>query len=143
VYDAMARNLLRLVDSIPGFYAVGVVCALLSRQSRRLGDYVAGTVVIREKQSEWYKGVSFPEGSSSIHLPMAAPNLSRMTLEEFKLAETFLLRRAQLPADIRRKLGQQIADRIAASLRLPSDASVPAESLLELVVTEYRDQARQ
>ena len=44
-----ARNLVRVLDMQPGFlFGVGLVSAALSRQSRRLGDHVAGTVVVRE-----------------------------------------------------------------------------------------------
>ena len=47
--DALGRNLLRIVDMIPGIYAVGIVTALISQKNKRLGDYVAGTVVVHEK----------------------------------------------------------------------------------------------
>jgi uncharacterized RDD family membrane protein YckC len=47
-YQSLARNLLRIVDSIPGIYAVGILCALLNGKNKRLGDYVAGTVVVHE-----------------------------------------------------------------------------------------------
>src|SRR5580704_6195013 len=49
VWQAIARNLLRIVDQIPGVYAVGMVSVLLSRQNKRLGDFVAGTVVVHER----------------------------------------------------------------------------------------------
>lgn len=41
------RNLLRVVDHLPLFYAVGGLAALADRQGRRLGDIAAGTVVVR------------------------------------------------------------------------------------------------
>src|SRR5271165_4724565 len=40
------RNLLRLVDLLPAFYAVGGICCALSRKFQRLGDFAANTVVI-------------------------------------------------------------------------------------------------
>lgn len=42
---ALLRNLLRIVDAIP-FYFVGFLVALLSRKFQRVGDHVAGTVVV-------------------------------------------------------------------------------------------------
>src|SRR5436305_14053841 len=42
--DAVIRNVLRLVDILPGFYAVGVIAMLLNPRARRLGDFAAGTV---------------------------------------------------------------------------------------------------
>ena len=46
-YDAIARNVLRAVDFLPVMYGVGVLVMMLNRQSRRIGDYVAGTIVVR------------------------------------------------------------------------------------------------
>jgi len=40
------RNFLRAVDILPGMYGVGSVCMLITRDSRRVGDLVAGTVVV-------------------------------------------------------------------------------------------------
>jgi uncharacterized RDD family membrane protein YckC len=52
VSQAILRNLVRFVDQLPGVYAVGLVSALISRQNRRVGDIVAGTVVVHERPLE-------------------------------------------------------------------------------------------
>jgi uncharacterized RDD family membrane protein YckC len=44
--DALIRNFLRLVDALPGSYAIGIVSVLLTRKRKRLGDILAGTVVV-------------------------------------------------------------------------------------------------
>lgn len=47
---SVARNLVRVVDMQPFvLFGVGLVSAALSSQSRRLGDHVAGTIVVRER----------------------------------------------------------------------------------------------
>lgn len=44
------RNLVRLVDMQPGFsYGVGMLSAIVSSTGKRLGDYAAGTLVVRER----------------------------------------------------------------------------------------------
>lgn len=43
---SIVRNLMRAVDMLPVFYAVGLVAGLLDPAGRRLGDIVAGTLVI-------------------------------------------------------------------------------------------------
>jgi uncharacterized RDD family membrane protein YckC len=43
----IVRNVLRLVDMLPAFYLVGGFICVLSERRQRLGDLVAGTVVIR------------------------------------------------------------------------------------------------
>ena len=47
--ESMLRNLLRIVDSMPAGYVVGIVSMLASPRVQRLGDLVADTVVIRER----------------------------------------------------------------------------------------------
>lgn len=43
---AVTRNLLRTVDMLPFGYAVGLVSSLFDAHGRRLGDLVAGTLVV-------------------------------------------------------------------------------------------------
>jgi hypothetical protein len=43
---SVVRNLLRVVDVLPGVYGVGLVSTLIDPYARRLGDIVAGTLVI-------------------------------------------------------------------------------------------------
>lgn len=46
--DSVIRNSMRLVDMMPGYYGIGLVAMLLSARSKRLGDMVAGTIVVRD-----------------------------------------------------------------------------------------------
>ena len=41
------RNLVRIVDFLPIAYAVGLVAMFCNRQARRLGDFAAGTLVVK------------------------------------------------------------------------------------------------
>lgn len=45
---ALWRNLLRFVDAM-AFYLLGYLVALFSPQNRRIGDYVAGTIVVQRR----------------------------------------------------------------------------------------------
>lgn len=49
---AMVRNLLRFVDFLPLFYALGLISMLCNRQFQRLGDLSAGTLVIYHEMAE-------------------------------------------------------------------------------------------
>ncbi len=46
--QCLLRNLLRFIDALPLAYAVGGVAALLNARGQRLGDLVAGTLVVHE-----------------------------------------------------------------------------------------------
>ncbi|MCC6453961.1 MAG: RDD family protein [Caldilineaceae bacterium] len=43
------RNLVRIVDFLPMGYGVGVVTMFCNRQARRLGDFAAGTLVVKDQ----------------------------------------------------------------------------------------------
>jgi len=43
---SITRNLLRVVDGLPGIYCVGLVCGMIDPSARRVGDIVAGTLVV-------------------------------------------------------------------------------------------------
>lgn len=49
---AVLRNVFRIVDMLPVGYVAGLVTMLLNSRRKRIGDYVAGTVVIREAPSD-------------------------------------------------------------------------------------------
>lgn len=50
--ESVIRNLVRLVDFLPAFYGIGTVSIFINRQTRRLGDLAAGTLVVHEKNQQ-------------------------------------------------------------------------------------------
>jgi uncharacterized RDD family membrane protein YckC len=47
----LVRNLLRLVDALPVFYVVGLASCLITEQRVRLGDLVAGTLLVVDSEA--------------------------------------------------------------------------------------------
>jgi uncharacterized RDD family membrane protein YckC len=138
--EAVGRNLMRIVDQLPAFYAVGISSVLLSRQNKRLGDFVAGTIVVHEKSLADAKPVwQSPQAGQAA--PATTYGSERLTLEEFALIEAFLNRRSSLPADVRFNMADQIARQIRPKLSLPPGEFLYAEKLLEGIVHERRSSA--
>jgi uncharacterized RDD family membrane protein YckC len=50
VASLLIRNVFRLVDALPAFYAVGCVACLLTGRSVRIGDLAAGTLLVHEER---------------------------------------------------------------------------------------------
>ena len=143
VYESVTRNLIRIVDSFPEVYVIGILSALLSSQSKRLGDYVAGTVVIRELPVEpppQTGAAARPVGDKSGH--DVNRYVAGLTDEEFQLIEAFLQRRNQLGGDVRRNIANQISTRIATRLRIPGEDRRRPEDLLEKLAAGYRARVR-
>jgi uncharacterized RDD family membrane protein YckC len=134
--DAVGRNLLRIVDQMPFAYGIGVLCAWISPQSKRLGDYVAGTVVVHEKPFETVALRWDAPAQAAAHQYGA----NRLTPEEFALVETFLSRRSALDAGVRYDTAAGIVRRIESKLTLPPERP-SAEKLLEDLSHERRSTA--
>ena len=140
-YEAVARNLLRIVDSIPGVYAVGILCALLSAESKRLGDYVADTVVVYERPIQLNPGDSRGSESREVVGGDILTDHARLSADEFVLIDSFLIRRHQLSPGVRQQLAGQIVQRIATRAGIPTERQGNPEALLEELAKSYRTQA--
>jgi uncharacterized RDD family membrane protein YckC len=144
-YQAVLRNVVRIVDQLPGIYGVGIISVLLSERNKRLGDLAAGTVVVHEKPLEgaamtW----NAPEGTETTGQPAAAGfAVSRLSPEEIQLLETFLARRSHLTAEIRAYMARQIAARLATRLEVqPAERPPSDETFIETLAHQSRAVAR-
>jgi uncharacterized RDD family membrane protein YckC len=139
VFEGIARNVMRAIDSL-GLYAVGAIACAVDKKNRRLGDMVAGTVVVHEVEEQ---GVSYWYGQEkSASMPSVSQAVTGLTAQEFQLIETFLSRRLDIPNLQRLQSGQQIADRIGERLNVPKAERSVNEDFLEEVARRYRDSVR-
>jgi len=137
-FEAIARNLVRVVDLIPGFYAVGCVTMFLNKKSKRLGDFVAGTVVVHEKKAE----AAEPLFNLQPVAQLPVYPVSKLSNDDLVLIETFLGRRLDLAPEARSSTAKRIAERIAQKLELQAQPQSDNEDFLETVAKEYRDSIR-
>ena len=133
--ESIGRNLLRVVDQIPGFYAVGVITAMLNKQNRRLGDFVAGSLVVREKSLGDLKPVWQMDGRTGSESPLGAEKLDPRDLA---LIEAFLNRRYELTPDVRARMADEIVRRLQDRLSLTVDQGAAPERTLERLSYERR-----
>jgi uncharacterized RDD family membrane protein YckC len=134
-FEAVGRNLMRAVDGLPGIYGVGLVCMMCNRQSRRLGDFVAGTVVVHEKPTEEVR----PSWDTATEPSSATPGTTHATADELVLIETYLSRRFELDPEVRLRTAIQIADRIKAKTGLESQPRQHVDEFLEEAARKIRD----
>ena len=107
LWEAIARNLLRIFDAIPGLvipiYSVGLITIFFNSRDQRIGDLFAGTVVIRERLDE------APTFSETFANPISDTALRRvqkhtdfqadvtvLNEKEIEVVESFLRRRWDL-----------------------------------------------
>lgn len=98
--DSAIRNLLRLVDFFPACYPVGLVTMLFDAKHRRVGDLVAGTVLIRE------------EAIDLSRFEAAAPAAQALSNRELDVVTDLLRRFDALDPVARLALGRQVLERL-------------------------------
>jgi uncharacterized RDD family membrane protein YckC len=138
VFEAIARNFLRVIDSIAG-YGVGCIAIAIDRRNRRLGDMVAGTVVVheveRQEDAYWY-------ASSNPSVPGLLQTVTKLNIQELQLIEAFLNRRLDLPPERRQQTGKEIAERIGQRLGIGPTDRPSDENFLEEVTRSFREAVR-
>ncbi|HEY4601405.1 MAG TPA: RDD family protein [Cerasibacillus sp.] len=50
---SLLRNLFRIIDMLPGFYLVGLLMIFIHPRHKRVGDLVAGTIVVYERKHQF------------------------------------------------------------------------------------------
>jgi uncharacterized RDD family membrane protein YckC len=158
LFEAMTRNLLRVIDQIPVIYAVGVVTIFLTKQHQRLGDLAAGTLVVHEREQLDAPSVSSSArsltagifdapaiaaiGARRNTLELAATGIQRLTIADLEVLEGFFARRLDFTMETRARLAEKIAASIQAKSGLAIPACVSVETFLEEVAHQLRDIAR-
>jgi uncharacterized RDD family membrane protein YckC len=132
------RNVGRLVDIFPGFYAVGVVVMFLNDQSRRLGDLAAGTLVVREGQPVTLKQLTSPPPatvlSDAVKAEAATLPLNRLNKEQRQVVHTYMQRRSGMSETQRAKLAMEIGQAVARQMDVIQPTHpAQAEYLLEMI----------
>jgi uncharacterized RDD family membrane protein YckC len=153
--ESMARNLVRYVDQLPFFYAVGVITMFVTSQHQRLGDLAAGTLVVRDRDPEsplWgdsgnrtftaqlYARSPIPEPHTEVTLP--AMGISKLSSADLEVLEGFFSRRLDMSLATRQVLAQRIAAAIQAKSGLDVPAGASLETFLEATARQLRDQVR-
>lgn len=138
VMDSLLRNLLRAADFLPSGYALGMLVMGLDPRFRRLGDLVAGTIVVVEIGSHAGGPIVLRPPATPDELA-AIPGTARLLPAEREALDLFVRRLGRLsPAradELAALVLPRFADRIAAGA-----STSPARSLalLYLRATERR-----
>ena len=132
------RNVVRLLDAQPGvIYAIGIVSAIISRTGKRLGDYAAGTIVVRER-AVTERGASPPVAPTGSGASAAATTY--LTDDEFALLDRYEQRRSSLDPERAEQFEAQLAVQFRS--RAPSTVATDRAFLAELYVSERNARAR-
>jgi uncharacterized RDD family membrane protein YckC len=156
VGQAAIRNLVRVVDFLPLFYAIGIVTMFSNRRSKRLGDFAAGTLVVRDRErislydlastapsaaqelrpasSIWSAPAEAPTPPAT---PVAGSGIDRPLDPSLRrLVVAYAARREALPAYRREALARSAETALRAALPEVVTASGPLAALDQLAERE-------
>lgn len=112
------RNVARIIDFLPIWYAVGIVSMLVSQRTQRLGDFAAHTIVVRERKGNARDHQAMTAGTILTVPPEAVAlwDVSAVSADEVQLCRHFLQRRFTIPDAARYQLSIEIATRLAGKV---------------------------
>ncbi|MBU8894979.1 RDD family protein [Corallococcus sp. H22C18031201] len=134
-YHAALRNLARPVDRLPLFYLVGGVAAMASRANQRLGDLLAGTIVVRERRLKVPSALGTTGDEGLLADPLFVSRVKRLTTEERELVLSAAVRREELGIEARLRLFSALGARLQDALAMEKPAHLSDEKWALLVAT--------
>jgi hypothetical protein len=135
---ALVRGLAGAFLERPGLtvFVAGIVTSLLNGRGKRLGDLLAGTVVLQER-------VPVRGGRVAVMPPALAGwaaglDLSGLTDELALQVRQFVARSAELTPAARDQLGARMVGAVTASVQPPPPPGTPGWAVLSAVLAERR-----
>ncbi len=141
-FASVARNLVRIADMVPLFYLVGFVSMISNKKRKRLGDFVAGTLVIREQELLTPEAWSIQTCRYNSYMDdstLAQSIKTQITHNEFEVLKDLYLRRDSLQMDLRMRLDKELFGFLNTKLELPRDDLLSHEQAIKNVI-EIRGQ---
>ena len=130
------RNVMRLVDILPSFYAIGMLSIFVTAHNQRLGDLAAGTLIVRERRGGIRRRPAFE----------AAPahagdgwDVSAVSAQDIGTVRQFLGRRGMLETRARAQLARELERRLRP--RVAGAPDLEPEEFLERLAAAKTDRA--
>jgi uncharacterized RDD family membrane protein YckC len=142
-FEALARNLMRFVDYLPGLYLVGVITMLCNKQNKRLGDMVAGTLVVHESREEQpllpQHNAFLPKQQVTWETPVvtsmfAADAVAKLKAQDLVVIDAFFARALDLDMGVRAAMALRIAQQMAVKMGVALPEGNPERALEAMAV---------
>lgn len=133
---AVFRSLLFYADFAAGFGVVALLTAFINPRSQRVGDLVAGTMVVQDPRP--FTQFSPSPHRAGIHrMEQTLPELEAMTMEEYYALKRLTDRFPELTASVQERSIQEVWDPFAAKHGIDRLHNVHPIYQLEAVIMKY------
>jgi len=135
---AVVRNLVRMLDCYFPFLPIvpAMLLMFVNKSNKRLGDMAAGTIVVRDRPTDWALGAVPAPVDKEEPVETGPPELSD---DEFRLLDRFLGRLNDLDAVVQVRITQELAKRFEG--RIPRRTH-DAQAYLVQVFAEEQQKRR-
>jgi len=136
--QATLRSLLRPIDDI---LFIGFFCILLSKTEKRVGDWLAGTLVVQADPVASGK-IQLPERSQAIGKDLLALiDITRLSPDDFATVREFLQRRSAMSTKAKALVSDQLARRFRDQLGLETlPTEMTTQTFLEALYWAYQQE---
>jgi uncharacterized RDD family membrane protein YckC len=137
--DSAIRNILRIFEL--EFYPLGLIVMFIDSRNRRLGDFSAGTLVVKESEARApgrYEAAIDP-GVPEEEIRIVA---RKMAARDYALITRFLSRRDELDPGHRENLAWEICDRLFQNAERPLPTALDPEQTIQASAALYREKTR-
>ena len=124
---SMIRNIIRPLDFLPSAYLLGAAVILATAKNQRLGDIVAGTIVVRDglegrRRRTEAVPMLMPISRPTVVAATGSWDTTQVTADELAAVRQFLERRHDIASSARTELARTLAERLR-----PKVAGAPSE----------------
>jgi uncharacterized RDD family membrane protein YckC len=130
------RNVMRVVDILPAFYAIGMFSIFVTERNQRLGDLAAGTLIVRERPGGIRKRPADEE--PALARAHAGWDVSAVSAQDVGTVRQFLDRRGGLERGPRAELAGELERRLRP-LVAGAPERLAAEEFLERLADAKAD----
>ena len=137
--QATLRALLRTFDDL-SFFVVGFLLIVVGKKEKRLGDWVAGTVVIQEQRSKQgtIQVLDEAQARQVAHYLLEEQDISSLLPDDFAVVREYLKRRSNLSAQARVTVSLRLAQQVQKRLEMDGlPFNMSPNSFLEGVYLAY------
>jgi uncharacterized RDD family membrane protein YckC len=136
--QSILRALLRPIDDT---FFIGAFLIMLSRQEKRIGDWVGGTIVVQEDSSNTPVNFSLSKEAQILaDKLLTEADFSKLSPEDFAVIREYLRRRDTMMAQARNEVCRKIAQAVREAIALEEiPEEVTANLFLEAVYLAYKE----
>jgi uncharacterized RDD family membrane protein YckC len=120
-----------------GWLGIGLITSLASSRGKRVGDYLAGTVVVRERIP--VRAARTAQMPPQLARWAAGLELSSLPNDLALAVRQYLSRMAELAPDVREAMGRRLAMEVSQHIRQNPPSGLPPEAFLSAVLVERRN----